>query len=187
MTDTKIAKRLAVTFDGPTTTSALYMPEYQIPVFRKHLELRWGPVNSRSVKVSRVVPDGVSDVIVDDPQFELERVRRVHSPVAFAKVYPTDESFFEALEESIGVSMETNEREPLEIEAITGIGPRTADEIQELLGDGTLATLALAEHHEIAGARQVTVKEAKRFIKEAQAKIEEAKADIVEIPDPDEE
>jgi len=161
--------RVAVTFSGPKTMGAIYIPRYEVPVVRAWVKKRWGDSAARSFKISNTIPEGVGPAEIGNPYSEMNRIQKLRGHAAVSAVYPTDESFFEALEAETDIAVDTEKRESLEIEKLSGIGAKTADTILKTTGSGTIEDLAKLDWSAIAGlSDQLTTASSKRFIELAQ-------------------
>jgi len=162
---------VAVLIPLGNTYGEQYVPRYVVPILRCQAQSR-SAAAARQMKVSESVPEGIGPCIVTSPDAEYDRVSKLYSNGRpwMEKAYPTREDFIEAVVAETGISaVVTEERVPLEIEIIRGIGPRKADDIASLLGDGTVETLSIADTMDIAGMGDISTKEAARFIAEAKA------------------
>ena len=151
------------------TYGAIYVPRYVIPILRAHAAKKAGSTAVAGITTTRSTLEGHTTWSFDAAANEYARCRGSYNPEAFEKAYPTEQSFFDALEaESGATGVATKEREKLPIEAIKGIGPAIADAVATLLGDGELATLAQANANDISGATDsLSYDKAVQFIKDA--------------------
>lgn len=185
-------KKLAVVANTKTSC-AQYMTQYEIPVFRKRMQQRFG----KSVRVQVLGPDALPEAQQWQEflkvEYEYSRLQKRFGRAALEATYADFDSFKRAFQEAAEVYADTMgdpkeleaagvtvaKRERKEIEDIKGIGPATADEIEEILGAATYKALSQADPAEVAQG-SVSLKEAVRWIAEAKAQFEEP---VFEQPD----
>ena len=157
------------------TYGAVYVPRYVIPILRAHAAKRWGSTAVQGITSTKSTFEGNTSWTFESANGEYDRCRGTYNQEAFDKAYPTEQSFYEALEaESGAAGVVAEEREKLPIESIKGIGPAIADAIATLLGDGELVTLAQANAADISGATEtLSYDKATKFIEDAKELTEE--------------
>ncbi len=172
-------KKLAVVANTKTSC-AQYMTQYEIPVFRKRMQQRFGKSVTVRVLSADSVPEGQGWQEFLKIEHEYARLQKRFGRPALEATYADYDSFQRAFREAAEVYADSQEdpeilaaagidvkkRERKEIEDIKGIGAITADEIEEILGAATYKALAAADPAELSQG-SVSLKEAVRWIGEA--------------------
>lgn len=164
------------------TYGAIYIPRYVIPIMRAKAAKRWGSTAVKGMTSCISTFEGNTSWSFESAADEYARCRGAYDSEAFDKAYPTEASFYEALEaESGAAGVATSDREKQPIEEIKGIGPAIADAIVTLLGDGELATLAQANASDISGATEtLSYDKATKFIYDAKVLVEDEDEEVEE-------
>lgn len=166
-------QRLDVYVPMRNTQLVKRVPPYEIPCLRELIKIK-NNIALDQLKIVGKSPDGA---VVRDANMrnELRRLQQSYKKL-FRLAYATDADFEEAFAEAaksyrVGDAEEigtlAEEREPLPIESINGIGESLADAIAAQLGSGSFKDLAEADPFLLQGIDGISMKGAKKFIAEA--------------------
>jgi len=180
-------KRVCVLADcGRKTWAAAYVALYEVKCYREKMKLgrKGGVLPPDSFKVTQDVPEWEGPIQNVTLEGEYARIRKVYGPAVVDKAYPTEDLFAAEFNDTCAVhgigaaaapKVNTQSiRNTLPIESIKGIGPATADGIADVLGDGDLASLSIADPVLLMGVEDMNLVKAKRFINAAKDLIGDA-------------